>query len=85
VKPWVLYSLARLGVFAVALVGLLLLGITPWLAAIIAAVVGLCVAYIFFGKLRNGVALDLAQRRSQPKTPTDSDAEAEDLESDARF
>lgn len=84
-KPWALYSLARLGVFAVALIGLLLLGITPWFAAIVAAVLGLCVAYIFFGRLRDGVAHDLAERRSQPRAPKDSDAEAEDLESDARF
>jgi len=85
VKPWVLYSLARLGIFAVALATLLLLGVTGWIAALVAAVIGLCVAYIFFGKLRNAVALDLAERRSQPKVAKDTDAEAEDLESDARF
>jgi uncharacterized membrane protein YphA (DoxX/SURF4 family) len=85
VKPWVLYSLARLGIFAVVLAALLLLGITPWIAALVAAVVGLCVAYIFFGTLRNAVALDLAERRSQSKVAKDSDAEAEDLENDARF
>lgn len=84
-KPWVLYSLARLGIFAVALATLLLLGVTGWIAALVAAVIGLCVAYIFFGKLRNAVALDLAERRSQPKVAKDTDAEAEDLESDARF
>ena len=80
-----LYSLARLGVFVAALVGLLLLGITPWVAAVIAAVVGLCLAYLFFGRLRDGVARDLAERRSQPRASKDSDAAAEDLESDARF
>lgn len=80
-----LYSLARLGIFAVALATLLLLGVTGWIAALVAAVIGLCVAYIFFGKLRNAVALDLAERRSQPKVAKDTDAEAEDLESDARF
>ena len=77
VKPWVLYSLIRLGIF-VAVFGLLLLTPTPtWLSAIIAAVIGLCVSYIFFGKLRDAVALDLARRRARPAA--DADSTAEDL------
>jgi len=76
VKPWVLYSLLRVGIFAVAFAILFLLGIEWWLAAIIAAVIGLCVAYIFFGKLRDAVALDIAERRARPAT--DRDAAAED-------
>jgi len=76
VKPWVLYSLVRVGVFAAAFTILFVLGIEWWLAAIIAAVIGLCVAYIFFGKLRDAVALDIADRRSRP--PVDADADAED-------
>lgn len=71
-----LYSLVRVGVFAAAFTILFVLGIEWWLAAIIAAVIGLCVAYIFFGKLRDAVALDIADRRSRP--PVDADAEAED-------
>lgn len=75
VKPWVLYSLIRLGIF-VAVFGLLLLTPTPtWLSAIIAAVIGLCVSYIFFGKLRDAVALDLAARRARPAADADSTAE----------
>ncbi len=75
-KPWVLYSLVRVGVFALSLAILLVIGIEWWLAAIIAAVVGLCIAYIFFGKLRDAVARDIVQRRTQPKV--DADAAAED-------
>ena len=75
-KPWVLYSLVRVGVFALSLAILLVIGIVWWLAAIIAAVVGLCIAYIFFGKLRDAVARDIVQRRTQPKV--DADAAAED-------
>ncbi len=71
-----LYSLVRVGVFAVAFAILFLIGIEWWLAAIIAAVIGLCVAYIFFGKLRDAVALDIADRRAHPAT--DPDAAAED-------
>ena len=74
-KPWVAYSLVRIGVFAVAFAGLYLAGVPWWLAAIIAAVVGLCVAYIFFGRLRDAVAVDLAERRARPAGDVDSSAE----------
>ncbi|MFM9876519.1 MAG: DUF4229 domain-containing protein [Rhodoglobus sp.] len=77
-KPWVLYSLVRVGVFAVVLAILLVVGVPWWLAAIIAAVVGLCVAYIFFGRLRDAVALDIADRRS--RTTKDADQVAEDAD-----
>ncbi len=75
VKPWVVYSLVRVGVFALALAALLLIGIEWWLAAIIAAVVGLCVAYIFFGGLRDAVARDIVARRARPAGDADSAAE----------
>lgn len=78
VKPWVQYSLIRLGVFAIAFTVLMITGqIVFWLAAIIAAIISWCVAYVFFGKLRDAVALDLAQRRSRPQV--DSDGLAEDV------
>ncbi|MBU1588862.1 MAG: DUF4229 domain-containing protein [Actinobacteria bacterium] len=74
-KPWIAYSLVRVGVFAVVFAALMLANVTWWLAAVIAAVVGLCVAYIFFGKLRDAVALDIAERRSRPAGDADSAAE----------
>jgi tetrahydromethanopterin S-methyltransferase subunit C len=76
VKPWVAYSLVRIGVFAVAFAILMVLKAPFWLAAIVAAIIGLCVGYIFFGKLRDAVALDIVARRS--RAPKDSDAEVED-------
>ena len=65
----------RVGVFALALAMLLLVGIVWWLAAIIAAIIGLCVAYIFFGKLRAAVANDIVERRARPPGDTDSAVE----------
>lgn len=79
VKPWIAYSLVRVGVFALAFAILMLVGVEWWLAAIVAAVIGFCVAYIFFGKLRDAVALDIAARRSAPVTK-DADATAEDAD-----
>lgn len=71
------YSLIRLGAFAVVLAVLLVVGVPWYWAAIIAAVVGLCVSYIFFGKLRDAVALDVVERRAN-KSVTSDDRE-EDL------
>ena len=71
-----LYSLVRVALFAVVFALLLLTPMPWWLSAVIAAIIGLCVAYIFFGRLRDAVARDIAQRRAAP--PVDSDATAED-------
>ncbi len=79
VKPWVQYSLIRLGVFAVVLAGLLIINLVWYWAAIVAAIVGLCISYIFFGTLRNAVASDVAARRGTSVGPiADRDAAAED-------
>lgn len=73
-----LYSVVRIAVFAIAFAVLMLLQVTWWLAAVIAAIIGLCVAYIFFGKLRDQVALDIVERRESTKK--DADQLAEDVE-----
>jgi len=46
-----------------------------WLSAIIAAILGFAISYIFFGKLRDAVALDIVARRSVPSHDPDRDAE----------
>jgi hypothetical protein len=79
VKPWVKYTIIRLGVFLLALVVLVLLLPDPYLATLIAAVVAFCVSYLFFAPLRRQVALELAERRSRPE-PLDGDSLAEDAE-----
>lgn len=85
-KPWVKYTIVRLGVFLVALVVFVLLLPNPYLATLLAALVAFCVSYIFFAHLRREVALELAERRSRPE-PLDRDSLAEDdelAEHDAR-
>lgn len=77
VKPWLAYSLVRVGTFAIVFAALMLIGVEWYWAAIVAAVVGLCVAYIFFGKLRDAVAADIAKRRAAASG--DADSLAEDL------
>lgn len=76
-KPWLKYSVVRLGLFAVVLGVLLVLRFDPLWATLIAAVVGFCISYLFFAPLRRRVALDLADRRSRP-AKLDDDSAAED-------
>ena len=71
------YSLVRIGVFALAFGVMFAVGVIWWLAAILAAVISLCVAYIFFRGMRDALTADFAQRRARPAA-TDPDASAED-------
>lgn len=79
-KPWIAYTLLRLGAFAAAFTLLMIADTEPWLAAVIATVLGFAVSYVFFGKLRDAVALDFAARREGPSH--DPDRDAEDAEAD---
>jgi hypothetical protein len=81
VKPAIAYGLLRVGVFAAVFAVLLLVRLDLWwLWAVIAAVVSLCVGYVFFGRLRDAVARDLAARRDAPGPAPDSDEAAEDVD-----
>jgi uncharacterized membrane protein YciS (DUF1049 family) len=75
VKPWIIYSLLRLGIFAAVFALLMVAQSDWWLSALIAAIVGFAVSYIFFGKLRDAVALDIVARRSTASHDPDRDAE----------
>lgn len=78
VRAWIVYSLVRVLVFAVPLGILLAIGLEWWIAALVAAAIGLCVSYIFLRPLRDQVATQLADARSaaaEAKLRTDEDAE----------
>ena len=77
-RPWIAYTLVRLGLFAAFFALLYLLGVPWWLAAILAAVLGFLVAYIFFRGLRARVAAELAEARAGDRPAPTSDEEAED-------
>ena len=72
----VLYVVLRLAIFAAATALLILLGIAPWLAAVIGAVIALCISIIFLSGPRNEVSRSLSTRRR--KASRDVDAEHED-------
>ncbi len=84
-RLWLLYSLIRLGIFALALAGLLLIGVTVWIAAIGAAVIGFCVSYIFLSRPRDAVAKTMVNEKasgskSRPERDLDNDIENEALD-----
>ncbi len=70
-----LYSLLRVGIFVVLLLLLMLLGIWPWLAAVVAAVIALCISIIFLNAPRSEVSQAIHDRRSRGRVDADSDAE----------
>ncbi len=76
-RAWLLFSVARVLAFAVPFAVLFAIGLEWWIAALIAAVVGFCVSYIFLRPLRNRVALQLAEARNAAPKPS-ADEEAED-------
>jgi len=85
VKAWLVYTLARLGIFAVALVVLFVVGLPWYWATIGAAVIGLLVSYIALPGLRGQVTASIAARRGRTARDADSDFEddfvdAEDTE-----
>jgi hypothetical protein len=83
IPSWVTYTVLRLLVFVVPLVVLLLLQLPWWLAAILAAVVGLCLSYLLLAAPRHAVAQDIDAVRSRKKTPETADDEFEDAAIDA--
>jgi hypothetical protein len=63
VKPWITYTLIRLGIFAAAFA--LLYGLLQFhwaLAAALAALIGLSVSYLFFSRQRDAAVAALAAR-----------------------
>lgn len=68
-----MYTLIRVGIFAVVLTVLYLLRIEPWIAAVIAAIISLCISIIFLRKPREEAARSLyeaRQNRGQAGRPT---------------
>lgn len=85
-KPWIIYTLLRLGVFAAVFTLLMVVQVDWRLSALIAAILGFAISYVFFSKLRDAVALDIVARRSGPSHDPDRDAEdaAADLSAERR-
>ena len=70
-NPLLVYTLARLGVFAVVLTALILIGIHPILATIFATMIAFSISLVFFRKLRAASSAQLVQAVSKPKRGVD--------------
>ncbi len=72
------FTLARLGLFAVVLVVLLLvMPVEPWISAIVAAVIAFCLSFIFLAGPRSRLSQQLHEQR-QGEGTRDRDGETED-------
>lgn len=77
--PLVWYSLARLGLFALALGLLYLTGLGSWLLILVAAVVAYAASYLLLGQLRANAAEYLARL---PRKQRDDDVAEDAIVSD---
>jgi hypothetical protein len=80
---WLPYTLLRLVSFIVPLAVLLALGVEGWISALVAAVIGVCVSYIFFARSRNVVSQQIHAARTREKPLVREDDAVEDAAVDA--
>lgn len=87
--PLVTYSVLRLALFGVALLGLWAAGMGGWLLVVVAAFVAWALSYVVLARPRDAAALWLAGRAARRRTSgarfsaaVESDAAAEDAEAD---
>lgn len=80
--PVLVFSLMRLGLFAVSFVVLWAVGMHSWLAPVVAAFLAWGISYVLLTRPRDAAARYLADR-SQRVRRTDDDAAVEDAADDA--
>ena len=73
------YALLRLGVFAISLGLMLLIGYNAYLATVIAAAVALSLSLLLFSKQRNAASTYLYESRNKAR---DKDSDVEDSATD---
>lgn len=76
-RPWLYYSILRVALFVVLFTVLMLLSVNPWIATTAAAVVALCLSYIFLKGPRDAVARDIYARRHREHDDSDADSDIE--------
>lgn len=79
-RPWIVFSLIRLGSFVVALAILLIIGVNGFIAAFGAAVIGFCVSFIFQRRQREAVSISIGQLRANKDRDRDNEIENDALD-----
>lgn len=80
---WLRYTLLRVLLFAAPLAVLLIAGVTPWIAVLVAALFGFSASLIFLRRDREQLASDLYAARHRETAVARDDDEAEDAAIDA--
>ena len=84
VPVWLRYTLLRVVLFAAPLIVLLIAGVSPWIAVLVAALFGFSASLLFLRRQREEFATDLYTARRRGETRTErADADAEDGAVDA--
>ncbi|RWZ51216.1 DUF4229 domain-containing protein [Labedella phragmitis] len=76
--PVLVYTVLRLLAFLVPLGVLLVLRIEPWIAAVLAALIGMALSFILLRSPREQIAKDIYARRHGDHRPDHTDEDAED-------
>ena len=71
----VVYTVVRLAIFAGALAVMLALRVDPFIAALVAAVIGLCVSYLLLPRQRAAVVQTVVDIRNRSGNDDDNDIE----------
>ena len=81
--PIITYTLARLGMFALALAALFLAGLRGWLLVLVALAIAALISYIALPQLRNSAAgtVERIATRSHREKRTEADREDEFIDS----
>ncbi|MCU1473491.1 MAG: hypothetical protein JWQ92_1559 [Amnibacterium sp.] len=80
---WIVFSVLRVLAFVVPLAVSYALGASLLLAALIAAIVGLCISVIFLSRQRRAFSGELADLRARPDKPRKPDTGEDELVEDA--
>lgn len=83
IPVWLRYTLLRVLLFAAPLVVLLIAGVTPWIAVLVAALFGFSASLIFLRRDREQLASDLYAARHREAPVVRDDDEVEDAAVDA--
>ena len=70
-NPLLVYTIARLGVFAVILTSLILIGFHPILATVFATMIAFALSLIFLSRAREASSAKLAAAVEKPKRSVD--------------
>jgi hypothetical protein len=85
-KLWLVFISARIGLFALFLTVLLLLGFDGIYSAVIAGVLALAVSLVFLQKQRDALSIEIYKRNQRDKNSgvPDSDADVENAILDSK-